>query len=51
VFLKDRTIVGVVASLPDHPSARCALRAAGCRWSRRKALAALAGSQMLVRTT
>jgi mycofactocin biosynthesis protein MftB len=52
-FLKDRTIVAVVTSLPTHPSARCALRAAGVDGTAAypKALAALAGSHMLVRTT
>jgi mycofactocin biosynthesis protein MftB len=51
-FLKDRTVVGVVDSLADHPNARAALDAAGVgddvRYS--KALAVLAHSQMLVRS-
>jgi mycofactocin biosynthesis protein MftB len=52
-FLKDRTVVGLVRSLPDHPNARSALRAAGVEGSgaHRKALAVLAGSHMLVRAT
>ncbi|MBD0323345.1 MAG: mycofactocin biosynthesis chaperone MftB [Aldersonia sp.] len=52
-FLKNRTVVAVVASLPDHPDARAALRAAGVDDSATgpygKALATLAGSNMLVR--
>jgi putative mycofactocin binding protein MftB len=52
-FLKDRTVVAVVRSLPDHPNARAALREAGVEGSgaHRKALAALADSHMLVRAT
>jgi putative mycofactocin binding protein MftB len=52
-FLKDRTLVGLIRSLPDHPDARSALRAAGVEGSsaHRKALAVLAGSHMLVRAT
>jgi putative mycofactocin binding protein MftB len=51
--LKDRTIVTVIRSLPDHHDARSALRAAGVEGSsaHRKALAALADSDMLVRAT
>jgi len=52
-FLKDRTVVSVVTSLSDHPTARSALRAAGVDESGAypKALAVLAGSHMLVRAT
>ena len=52
-FLKDRTLVGLIRSLPDHPDARSALRAAGVEecGAHRKALAVLAGSHMLVRAT
>ena len=48
-FLKDKTIVGVVTSLSDHPTARAALRAAGVDSNPvySEALAALARSQML----
>lgn len=48
-FLKDRTVVSIIRSLPDHPSARAALRAAGVEESGRyaKALGVLADSQML----
>ena len=51
-FLKDRTVVGIVRSLPEHPSAADALRAAGVDESGRyaRALGALADSQMLVRS-
>ena len=51
-FLKDRTVVGIVRSLPAHASARDALRAAGVDDSERyaKALGVLADSQMLVRS-
>ena len=52
-FLKNRTVVAVVESLPNHPDARTALRAAGVDDSAAgaygKALATLAGSHMLVR--
>ena len=54
-FLKDRTVVRVVTSLPDHPDARTALRAAGvegdacARYA--AALAMLAESHMLVRAS
>ena len=50
-FLKDRTVVSVVTSLSNHPTARSALRAAGVDESDAypKALAVLAGSHMLVR--
>jgi mycofactocin biosynthesis protein MftB len=52
-FLKNRTVVQVVQSLPDHPDARTALRAAGVDESAAgaygKALATLAGSNMIVR--
>ncbi|MCX5045470.1 mycofactocin biosynthesis chaperone MftB [Aldersonia sp. NBC_00410] len=51
-FLKNRTVVEVVQSLPDHPDARTALRAAGVDESATgaygKALATLAGSNMIV---
>ena len=52
-FLKDRTVVRVVRSLPDYPDARSALRAAGVDefGAYPKALAVLAGSHMLVRTS
>ena len=51
-FLKDRTIVGVVRSLPEHRNPRAALRAAAVIDVDRyvKALAVLADSQMLVRS-
>ncbi len=51
-FLKDRTVVGIVRSLPEHASARAALCAAGVEDSGRyaKALGVLADSQMLVRS-
>ncbi|MDX1874311.1 mycofactocin biosynthesis chaperone MftB [Mycolicibacterium sp. 120266] len=51
-FLKNTTVVEVVQSLPRHPSAAAALEAAGVRDSEpyTKALAALAHSQMLVRS-
>lgn len=52
-FLKNRTVVAVVESLPNHPDARTALRAAGVDDSAAgaygKALATLANSNMLVR--
>ena len=50
-FLKDRTVVRVVCSLPEHPDARTALRAAGVGDTGRyvKALSTLAESHMLVR--
>jgi mycofactocin biosynthesis protein MftB len=52
-FLKDRTLVSVVRSLPDHPSARTALRAAGVdeQGMYGAALATLERSQMLVRAS
>ena len=52
-FLKDRTVVGLVRSLPSTPSARAALQRGGRRRHRPvrdSALAALADSQMLVRS-
>ena len=50
-FLKDRTVVELVRSLPEHPDARSALRAVGLGDSRSyvNALAALANSHMVVR--
>ena len=52
-FLKDRTVVGIVRSLPEHPSARDALHAAGFDESScyAKALGVLADSRMLERTS
>jgi putative mycofactocin binding protein MftB len=52
-FLKSRTMVDVVRALPEHPSARDALRAAGVEDVDQypKALGMLADSMMLVRTT
>lgn len=52
-FLKDRTVVSVVTSLADHPSARSALRAAGVDGAAAypNALAALARSHMLVQAS
>jgi putative mycofactocin binding protein MftB len=51
-FLKNPTIVGVVQALPDHPSARAALRASGAdQPSYVKALAILVDSDVLVRST
>lgn len=51
-FLKNRTIVAVVTSLPDHPDVRSACRAAGVDDSQQEpylhALGVLAGSKMLV---
>lgn len=49
-FLKDRTVVGIVVSLPEHTCARDALNAAGVddRGPYAKALAVLADSKMLV---
>src|SRR5690606_2937742 len=51
-FLKTRTIVGVVQSLGEHPSARAACRAAGIDDADQKpylhALGVLAASRMLV---
>lgn len=51
-FLKDRTIVAVLRSLPEHGTPRTALRAAAVGDAGRyiKALAVLADSQMLVRS-
>lgn len=48
-FLKDRTVVGIVGSLPAHGSAREALLAAGVDESGAyaKALGVLAESQIL----
>nr|WP_308192172.1 mycofactocin biosynthesis chaperone MftB [Mycobacterium sp. MYCO198283] len=52
-FLKNRTILSVVQSLPDHADVRSALRAAGVDEARQHpylhALAMLAQSAMLVR--
>ena len=50
---KDRTVVSVITSLSDHPTARSALRALGVDGSATypKALAVLAGSHMLVRAS
>lgn len=54
-FLKSRTLVTVVESLADHPSASAALTACGVPDTRRpaylKALADLAGSQMIEERT
>jgi mycofactocin biosynthesis protein MftB len=51
-FLKNRTILTVVRSLPDHPDVRAACRAAGVEDTRQgpylHALSVLAGSNMLV---
>lgn len=51
-FLKNRTIVGVVNSLADHPDARAACRAAGIDDANQEpylqALGVLAQSTMLV---
>jgi mycofactocin biosynthesis protein MftB len=49
-FLKNRIVVEVIESLPDHPSARAALDAAGVVNTAPyvRALAALANSRMLV---
>jgi len=53
-FLKNRVIVTVVESLPDHPDASSALRAAGVgevdEAPYLHALGVLAASNMLVRT-
>jgi mycofactocin biosynthesis protein MftB len=50
-FLKNHTIVGILRSLPEHPTARAALDAAGVgdAAAYTEALAALARSRMLVR--
>ena len=52
-FLKNRTVVGIVQSLPDYPDARSACAAAGVNESAMPAyataLATLAGSNMIVR--
>jgi putative mycofactocin binding protein MftB len=50
-FLKNCTVVDVVRSLHEHPSAREALRAAGVEGIGQypRALGVLADSQMLVR--
>ncbi len=52
-FLKNRTVVGIVQSLPDHPDARSACAAAGVSDAAmpayESALAILAGSDMIVR--
>ncbi|MBX7431190.1 mycofactocin biosynthesis chaperone MftB [Mycobacterium sp. Y57] len=52
-FLKDRTVVGIVRSLPGHSSARDALRAAGVDDTGRyaAALGVLAESHMLERAS
>lgn len=52
-FLKNRVMVEVVRSLPEHPSARAALSAAGVEDldAYVKALEALANSQMLEETS
>jgi putative mycofactocin binding protein MftB len=54
-FLKNRTIVDVVRSLPDHPDVRSALRAAGIDAGEvvgyARALAALAESTMILPST
>ena len=51
-FLKNRTIVEVVNSLPDHPDVRSACRAAGIDDAHQApylhAFSVLAGSKMLV---
>ena len=52
-FLKNRTVVGIVQSLSDHPDARAACAAAGVSETAMpayaRALATLAGSNMIVR--
>lgn len=52
-FLKSRAMVEIVRSLPDHPSARAALRAAAVdnMDAYTAALGKLADSQMLVRVS
>ncbi|TFV57621.1 mycofactocin biosynthesis chaperone MftB [Mycobacterium sp. PS03-16] len=52
-FLKDRTVVRVITSLPDHADARTALRAAGVHDVERyaRALDTLVSSHMLVRAS
>ena len=51
-FLKNRTVVDVVQSLPEHPCARAALEATGVPDTTPyvRALATLADSRMLVRS-
>lgn len=52
-FLKNRTIVGIVQSLPDHPNIRAAIDAAGIDEASEpmylRALETLVASNMLVR--
>ena len=50
---RPHTVVSVITSLSDHPTARSALRALGVDGSATypKALAVLAGSHMLVRAS
>ena len=52
-FLKNRTVVDVVRALPEHATAREALRAAGVDddGQHPKALGVLADSHMLVRAS
>ncbi|WP_415975080.1 mycofactocin biosynthesis chaperone MftB [Rhodococcus sp. 077-4] len=51
-FLKNRTIVAIIESLPDHPDMRSAITAAGITESASasyvKAFATLADSKMIV---
>jgi|SRR5699024_6830888 len=53
-FLKNRTVVGIVQSLPEHPSIAAAIDAAGVDEQSRHlyvhALTTLASSDMLVRS-
>ncbi len=53
-FLKNRTIVGIVQSLPEHPTIAAAIDAAGVDAQSRHlyvhALSTLAASHMLVRS-
>lgn len=52
-FLKNRTIVAIIESLPDHPSMRAAITAAGIPESGlasyTKAFATLANSRMIIK--
>lgn len=52
-FLKNRTIVAIITSFPDHPDMRSAIEAAGITEEQSapyvKALATLADSSMLTR--
>lgn len=54
-FLKDPTLLAVVTSLPEHPSARAALAASGADAAQQRrlarALATLASTRMITERT